>query len=430
MEEERRVKKKRRLSKKALKRREMKKRLGSQRVMLFVCFTVIVILFAVTGIIVKDREFSDNENRVLAGKPVFSLPAVLQGSFEADVDSYLADQFPTRDKMISIDFKFKKLLGIKESNNVYVGSDRHLFGKPSVPAEDAVERTEGLIKSFADEYSSKNIYMMLIPDAAVIQSQYLPYGAPVRNQMADIENFEDKTGDVINYLDAASALASVKDEYIYYKTDHHWTSDGAYAVFQKTAADMGISPVEYTSYVVSKKFKGTLSSKSGDYSISDVVKIYSPNSDVRYYVVYTATQEKSTSMYISSKLDEKDHYQLFFGGNHPMVEIHTTANNDRKLLVFKDSYANSYMQFLTPYYETIIMIDPRYYYDNVASVIQSNGITDIMFLYSADTLLTDTALADTLEAAMDKGEEPDYPTATGTDATATDAPSATEGDTE
>ena len=428
--EEKRVKKRRRLSPKALKKREMKKRLGNQRLMLFACFAGVIVLVLFLGIIIKDREFSDNENRVLAGKPQISLSAVMDGSFESGYDNYLADQFPARDKMISIDFKLKRLLGIREANNVYVGSDRHLFGTPSVPAEEAVERTTGLIKSFSQEYASKNVYMMLVPDAAVVQSQYLPYGAPIRNQLADIETFEDMSGTDIKYLDAASALASVKDEYIYYKTDHHWTSDGAYAVFQKTAADMGISPVDYTSYVVSKKFKGTLSSKSGDYAISDVVKIYSPNSDVKYYVVYTATQEKSTSMFISEKLDEKDHYQVFFGGNHPMVEIHTTANNDRNLLVFKDSYANSYMQFLTPYFEKIIMIDPRYYYDNVASVIQSNGITDIMFLYSADTLLTDTALADTLEAAMDKGEEPDYPASTETDATATDAGNATEGDAE
>ena len=428
--EEKRVKKRRRLSPKALKKREMKKRLGNQRLILFVCFTGVIVLVTLLGFIIKDREFSDNENRVLAGKPAFSKQAVLDGSFESDYDAYLADQFPGRDKMISIDFKLKRLLGIREANDVYVGSDRHLFGTPSVPAEEAVERTTGLIKKFSDEYSSKNVFMMLIPDAAVVQSQYLPYGAPIRDQMADIENFEGETGDNIKYLDAASALSSVKDEYIYYKTDHHWTSDGAYAVFQKTAADMGISPVDYTSYVVSKKFKGTLSSKSGDYAISDVVKVYSPNSDVKYYVVYNATQEKSTSMYVSEKLDEKDHYQVFFGGNHPMIEIHTTANNDRNLLVFKDSYANCYMQFLTPYFEKIIMIDPRYYYDNVASVIQSNNVTDIMFLYSADTLLTDTALADTLEAAMDKGEEPDYPAATGTDATATDAAFATPGDTE
>ena len=104
-------------------------------------------------------------------------------------------------------------------------------------------------------------------------------------------------------------------------------------------------------------------------------------------------------MFVSEKLKEKDQYQVFFGGNHPLVEIRTTANNGRNLLVFKDSYANSFMQFLYPYFQNIIMVDPRYYYDDIETAITSYGITDVLFLYSADTLLLDTNLTDTLNAS-------------------------------
>ena len=118
-----------------------------------------------------------------------------------------------------------------------------------------------------------------------------------------------------------------------------------------------------------------------------------------YYVTYSDSTQRICSLYQSECLNVKDKYTVFFGGNHPKVEISTTANNERVLLLFKDSYANSFVQFLTPYYQKIIMIDPRYYYDSLDSILTSEGVTDVLFLYSADTFLRDTALADVLETA-------------------------------
>ena len=127
---------------------------------------------------------------------------------------------------------------------------------------------------------------------------------------------------------------------------------------------------------------------------------YTPEeTDVEYYVYYPDTDEKTTSLFNSEALNQKDQYTVFFGGNHPLVEIHTTADTDKSLLIFKDSYANSFVQFLYPYYENIIMIDPRYYYDNPESVLKSQKITDVLILYSADTVMTDTALADCLNTS-------------------------------
>ena len=113
-------------------------------------------------------------------------------------------------------------------------------------------------------------------------------------------------------------------------------------------------------------------------------------------VTYNADMEKSRSLFRSEMLSEKDQYTLFFGGNHPLITIHTTAQTGRTLLVFKDSYANCFLQFLTPYYDEILLIDPRYYYEDVNALMKSEGVTDVLFLYSADTFLTDKSLADTL----------------------------------
>ena len=103
-----------------------------------------------------------------------------------------------------------------------------------------------------------------------------------------------------------------------------------------------------------------------------------------------------TSPYVSEKLEEKDQYQVFFGGNHPLVEIHTANQTGRNLLVFKDSYANCFVPFLTPYYDNIYMIDARYYYDNVETLIKGNAVTDVLFLYSQNTFAVDRTLKDVL----------------------------------
>ena len=79
-----------------------------------------------------------------------------------------------------------------------------------------------------------------------------------------------------------------------------------------------------------------------------------------------------------------------------MVDISTTNDKGRKLLIFKDSYANCFVPFLVPYYTEIVMVDPRYYYDNVQTLMNNKGITDVLFLYNMDTFLTDNSLADVL----------------------------------
>lgn len=99
-------------------------------------------------------------------------------------------------------------------------------------------------------------------------------------------------------------------------------------------------------------------------------------------------------------MGEKDQYQVFFGGNHPLVEIHTADNTGRNLLVFKDSYANCLVPFYIPCFDNIYMIDPRYYYDNAAALLTTDGITNVLFLYSQNTFATDRTLRDVLNDAV------------------------------
>ena len=351
------------------------------------------------SVLLKDRDFSESENRKLAQFPSVSLSALADGSWFAGLGDYMADQFPGRDSWISLNLAFNRLLGQKEANGVYLCDDDYLMQVPSDPNEEALGRNLKAVNAFASAHANVNMVMCVVPNAVTVLADKLPANAPVRDQKEDLMGIERSLIGV-EFLDVTQALAEHAGEDLFYRTDHHWTSLGAAYAFRTIAPGLGIQPPEmdaYTVYTLSTTFEGTLSSKSGSHSATDTVQIFVPDTEVEYYVTYPG-ESPICSMYKREALEQKDHYTLFFGGNYSRVDITTTADTGRNLLVFKDSYANCMMQFLYPHFDHITMIDPRYYYDNVEMVLNSQAITDVLYLYNADTFLSDTSLADVLGA--------------------------------
>lgn len=391
-------------------RRQAAQQRRTHNVLLAGAFLVVVLLFFLINLVTKDREFSETENRNLSQKPSFSLSALVDGSYFSGLTDWYNDQFFARDGWISLKLWEDSRLGRKESGGVYLCENGYLIANPETPNQEVVAKTVDAVNQFAAEHTDISMRMMLVPGASAILSEYLPKNAPVRDQLQDIADVQKQLDGKIQFLDAASPLSAHASEYIYYQTDHHWTSLGAYYAFTANTGTMGIgSPVkDYDIYTVATDFEGTLASKSGSHAVTDDVQIYVPkDTGISYYVTYSDSQERICSIYNSSALETKDKYTVFFGGNYPTVEIQTTANNGRSLLLFKDSYANSFVQFLVPYYEKIIMVDPRYYYDSLDAILNSYGITDVLFLYSADTFLTDGSLADVLTAEAATGSVSD-----------------------
>lgn len=266
--------------------------------------------------------------------------------------------------------------------------------------DDSVNDNLNAIREFAQRHEDVNTVMSLVPNAAYILEQLTPANAPVRDQSQDIALAEETVGDVLTFVDLTETMSSHRDEAIYYKTDHHWTSLGARYAFDTIYSALGISEPaqDYTVYPVSHTFSGTLASKSGYDRSRDTIDIYVPQDVSTEYVVnYVEEGEKTASMYESSALEQKDQYEVFFGGNHSRIDITTPVEENKNLLIFKDSYANCFIPFFQPYFRSIIVIDPRYYYDDVDRLVTDNSITDILFLYNVDTFMTDTSLADSLE---------------------------------
>ncbi len=361
--------------------------------LLWLVLAGVVVLFTALHFILPDREFSQQENRPLTQLPEFSMSALLDGSWSRDLSDWFADQFPGRDGWLSLRLTLDTLRGSKESGDVYLGRDGYLLEKPVAPSE-ALPDTLTAMAGFAQAHRDIPMRMLLLPCAGAVLPEKLPGNAPVRDQLADIQAAAEALSGSVTVLQPE--FDTTQD--IYYRTDHHWTSLGAFQAFQSVAPALGLdgNAVQWTEHSVSHSFQGTLASKSGKNTATDTVTVYEHSPELPYYVIYPDTQEKSGSMFRLDCLEVKDQYTLFFGGNHPVVEVHTTANNGRRLLLFKDSYANCFVQFLTPYYESIILVDPRYCYDSADALLTEYGITEVLYLYSANTLFADTTLADIL----------------------------------
>ena len=370
---------------------------SKQGVMLAIMLAAVILVFSLVGLIGEDRAFSENENRSLAQKPALTWNAIKDGSYLSDLSSYVADQFPGRDTWLSVNLGMHKLLGAKDSGGVYLGKDGYLLQIPGEPNETQLARNLQAMERFADAHPDMNMVASIVPNAVSILSENLPANAPVRSQKADLQHIQSKLS-AVRFVDVTEPLEEHDDEQLFYRTDHHWTSLAAAYTFGALAESFEITAPElssYTRYTVSNGFEGTLASKSGSHKVKDTVEIFVPDTDIDYFVEYPEG-DAVCSMYKVEALDAKDHYTVFFGGNYPRVDITTTADTGRALLVFKDSYANCMIQFLYPYFDHITMVDPRYYYDNVELIISSEGITDVLYLYNLDTFLSDASLADTL----------------------------------
>lgn len=375
-----------------------RKRRGRIESLIGKIFLLSLFLVLLVNIIAPDREQSDQENRMLDTMPKLSLTGVLNGDFMEQWESYMSDQFAGRNLLRGLKVKLDRLGGSRMENGVIIGKDGQLFEDIAVPDDELFKDNINAVKSFAEMYPDIPTTVMLIPDAACILSDSLPAFATVEDQSQMFSMVERGLGDSVSWVDAYSALNKHKTEKLYYKTDHHWTTQAAFYVFQEAAAGLGIEgdvSDDYVSYIVTDSFNGVLASKSGaGLDEKEQIDIYVPTEgDDDVIVNYVDEAKKRTSLYDSSKLETRDKYGVFFGGNTSVMDIKTMSTSRQRLLVVKDSFADCFIPFLTPYYREIVVVDPRYYSGTLEDIMETYRITDALILYSGNTFMTDNNIS-------------------------------------
>ena len=365
----------------------MTKRLTKYAPMLVFC-VFIAVCFGI-NLVKPAREISETENRTLAQMPDFTAEAFFSGAFMADFETYLTDQFFARDAWVKLKTGAELAIQKTDLNGVYVGSDGLLLQKLAEPDADRVAANASFVEKFAAA-AEVPVYFTVIPGAAAFWSDRLPANAQNADQLALIREIYAQTPSAIT-VDTASNLAPHASEPIYYETDHHWTSLGAYHGYVAAIHAMGMAPIDLGAPIETiNGFYGTASAacglRPGD---GDTVELYVPAENAVVYV-YENEAETVQGLYDAAAKEKSDKYTVFFGGNHPRVVIDSQVSDGPKLLYIKDSYANACAPFFTENFSEIHMIDLRYYKKSIAEYIRAEEIDMVLVAYSTANFISDT----------------------------------------
>ena len=327
-----------------------------------------------------DRDFSDNENRVLHTAPALTGERVLGGTFQSGLEEWLADQFPARDTLMAAGTTLKKAVGYRDVGGAYLGRDGW-YPEMHTPESFDLEKYRRNLGYLAQIAAQANVpaTALLIPCAASVMNDCLPTAAQSYDAHAAYAAAREALGG-FTLPDLPTAFEAHRSEELYYRTDHHWTAAGARLAYD--CLNGGKGAYRGTSETFCEDFYGTTYSKTLDPAARpDTVEIFTVPDTLRV----TADGEE-IALYDREAAARKDKYTVFFGGNHGLVRITGGCENGKTLLVLKDSFANSFAPLLTADYETILLVDLRYYPGSVRTLIAGETIDELLLVYEMSNL--------------------------------------------
>ena len=355
-------------------------------------FLAFIGAFFILNLVLPDRQFSEQENRYLQMRPEFSFKSLFSGDYTSKFETYTTDQFTFRDEWITLKAASELALGKQENNDVHLCENGTLIEGFKRPENSVLDSNMSALNTLVGNTDAK-VYFALIPDKSDLYAYLLPKNAP-----------NDSEKEVIDYcygqsnatnVDMYSALSAHKDEYIFYRTDHHWTSLGAYYGLSALAESMGLPCPALDSYtdrhVVSEEFYGTTWSSSGfSWVDPDTMETFVNAPEGLKVTSYPQGSPVEGKLYDFSFLEKKDKYSMFMGGNCPMHVIETGNEDKPSLLILRDSYTDSLIPFLLDDFSEIHVLDLRYYRASLKAYIEQNDFDNVLVCYSVSNFCSDS----------------------------------------
>ncbi|MDE5978155.1 MAG: hypothetical protein K2G70_06820 [Turicibacter sp.] len=341
--------------------------------------------------IAKDREISEIENRRLQQLPTFSIDSFLSGSYAQKFEEYLTDQFVMKMRWVGLKSDVERLLQRGENNGIYFAKDGYLLEVFNQEGTYFKKNLESL-NAFFEKMPNLSMTTILVPTAVKLYEDKLPLFAPTFDQLKMLEVAKNQLE--MDFIDVFPLLNEHKEEYIYYKTDHHWTTLGAYYVYQQLMDHWEMTPyLDYEVQEVATNFYGTSYFKANNYHLEpDKIFIYTPRDDVQFTVTWEDQTESVQGLYNMDYLNQKDKYSMFINGNHALTIVKSSIANGKKLMIFKDSYAHCLTPFLAMNFEEIHLIDSRYFNLNPYDYIREHQFDQVLFLYNLSMFSTDSTM--------------------------------------
>lgn len=363
--------------------KEFRKKASAILVMIFLIFIMLYTLFREKG------EISFQENRKLAQLPDLSISEFLSGKSSVKLMNFFSDQIAGRSRFIKIYADISSGNGESKINGVFANENMLLNGNINLSgiSDSVVDR----VNNFAEKYNS-SFYFIAVPSSDGIYSNLLPEYIPDDFQSEQIQNFYDRLSPGIRKINAFNILKNFSDEYIYYRTDTKWTAYGAYCVYRTAIQKLGFIPVAYDKFTiehVTSDFKGNLYNISQcEIAKNDFIDIYYSDSiNIQSITAYDEKlNQSSRSLYDKSFLNSRYMYNIYLGEDAPALKIKTSVNNNKKLMVIKDSCADCFIPFLTQHYSEITVISADYSGFSFTDYFNVNSYEQILFVCSAENL--------------------------------------------
>ena len=353
-----------------------------------VIFMVLLLGLAGKEALSHQRTYSPVEKRELQTRPEISITKVLDGRFQKKYESYLRDQFPGRDHWVSFQTDMELFMGKNEIHNVYIGKNHYLlehYTEKEFDPQQISKNLQALEKFVGKAKQNADVHVMMVPTKSWVLREKLPAFAPHYKEQKFYDALQQKLGKEDVLISVETVLDAHKEEEIYYRTDHHWTTLGAwYAYEQYTKAvggDLQRAQGKKKFRCISKDFYGTTYAKINYARQADKIEIYEPADKLR--VVYNMGEKKTKTMYDVSFLKTAYQYSVFTGGNQAVLEITGGIKNGKTLLLIKDSFANSILPFLAEDYEKLVVVDLRQLNVSGDRLLEMFSPTDILILYNS-----------------------------------------------
>lgn len=368
-------------------------------VSLLAASALLLLGLTIANLVCPKRDMIELENRKAAQFPAFSVEALLDGRWQSGFARWMQDQFLLRDTWINTQRAADEIVFQKaEEGGILLGKDQWMFTKLFTIDDATRQQTAKNVQAvaeFAARYPGK-VTSLLAPSASVIYPEALPAGAPMADENALLDDIFAQVGESAAVIDLREPFTARKDEYLYFKTDHHWTTNGAYRAYEQFCALKGLTPFDRDAHeaVTVEDFQGTHYSATRLWNVeNDTITYYPlPNQMTIYNITGEAQYEplKTENLINTDKFATRDKYAAFLDGNNGYSVIE--GDGEGSILVVKDSYANSFIPYLTANYEKIGVVDFRNFKYGLDSTIEREGYDEVLILYNFQTFIADTDL--------------------------------------
>ncbi len=351
---------------------------------------VVLVLF----LVLPRQDFSEKEKRYLAEAPKLTWQNLATGKFGEEAENYLADHVPGRDFFVGLSAYYDLFSNRQVTKEVYRAEGDRLVEPPVKWNPIVAKSNMDAINKFA-QATGHPIDLMIVPSAGFCLEDTVKGLADPYTDSQMIRDLYAMGEDTVNTVDLIAAFTEVQDpQALFYRTDHHWTSRGAHAAYKTYMEQLGREYLAEDAFRVESfdGFYGSNYSRSGLWlTEGESVELW--NSGGSFTVTNGESDEVHNDLFYRQRLEELDKYTVYLDGNHSLVRIENPAAAGKgKLLVIRDSYANCLGTFLANSYETVVLVDLRYYKNPVSELLAAEEFTDVLISYSLGNFMTDTNL--------------------------------------